>query len=82
MGLGAAASWALTNLAPKIPAGDYAPGFMIKHILKDLRLIQDSLKEDPLPGVTLAEELFKIVGRLEGGNLQGTTAMYRAYTGE
>ena len=81
-GTGAASSWALTNLAPKIPVGDYAPGFMIKHILKDLRLVQETLKEDTLPGVTLAQELFKIVGRLEGGNLQGTQAMYRAYQGE
>lgn len=75
---GAAGSWALSHLASKAAASDFAPGFMIKHILKDLRLVQESASET-LPGVTLANRLFKKVSELENGAEQGTQAMLRAY---
>lgn len=79
---GAAGSWALSNLGLKVAHGDFEPGFMIKHILKDLRIIQETLNSDPdLPGTELADQLFKIVKELDqglGGN-QGTQAMIRAY---
>src|SRR5690606_1758762 len=35
---GAGGSWMLENLGPKMVAGDYEPGFMVKLKLKDLRL--------------------------------------------
>lgn len=78
---GAAGSWALSNLGAKIAESDFAPGFMIKHILKDLRLVQESLADTDidLPGVKLSDRLFKIVQDL-GGAEQGTQAMIRAYT--
>ena len=79
---GAAGSWALTNLGPKAIAGDYEPGFMIKHILKDLRLVQEIAEDkDLLPGVELADRLFKLVEKLDDGkgSVQGTQAMIRAY---
>ena len=80
---GAAGSWALSNLGPKIVASDFQPGFMIKHILKDLRLVQESLKASgqQLPGVEMSDRLFKIVKELDGGmgGEQGTQAMIRAY---
>lgn len=74
---GAAGSWALSNLGPKIVAADLAPGFMIKHILKDLRLIQETGAN--LPGVELADRLFKMVENMDHGAKQGTQAMIRAY---
>lgn len=78
---GAAGSWALSNLGPKIVASDLEPGFMIKHILKDLRFVQEivAASEENLPGVELADRLFKIVADLERGAEQGTQAMIRAY---
>ncbi len=76
---GAAGSWALSNLGPKIIAADLAPGFMIKHILKDLRLVQENLGELELPGLSLADRLFNIVQHLGNGD-QGTQAMSLAYT--
>lgn len=79
---GAAGSWALSNLGLKVANGDFEPGFMIKHILKDLRIVQEILASDPtLPGVELADKLFKIVQELDAGNggNQGTQAMIRAY---
>lgn len=80
---GAAASWALANLGPKIVQGDYAPGFTIQHILKDLRLARETLENagEGLPGVALANRLFQLVSELDGGEggKQGTQAMIRAY---
>ncbi|NEP15125.1 MAG: NAD(P)-dependent oxidoreductase [Symploca sp. SIO2C1] len=80
---GAAGSWALSNLGPKIAESDFQPGFMIKHMLKDLRLVQETLKQSAqqLPGVDMAEKLFKIVKELDNGTAgeQGTQAMIRAY---
>ena len=79
---GAAGSWALSNLGLKVANSDFEPGFMIKHILKDLRIVQETLNCDPaLPGTKLADYLFKIVQKLDQGlgESQGTQAMIRAY---
>jgi 3-hydroxyisobutyrate dehydrogenase len=80
---GAAGSWALSNLGPKIIQSDLAPAFSIKHILKDLRLVREIMQSGDrnLPGVELADRLFKIVGQLDRGEgkEQGTQAMIRAY---
>src|SRR5690606_13007166 len=35
---GAAGSWSLSNLAPRIIQGDYSPGFFIKHFIKDMKI--------------------------------------------
>ncbi|MGF1539268.1 MAG: NAD(P)-dependent oxidoreductase [Pleurocapsa sp.] len=75
---GAAGSWALSNLGSKVATSDFEPGFMIKHILKDLRLVRESLQNRDLPGVILANEKFETVREL-GGEQQGTQAMIRAY---
>ncbi len=82
-GSGAAGSWALSNLGPKIIESDYEPGFAIAHIIKDLRLVQEinQAAGGHIPGVELADRLFKMVQSMdhgEGGK-QGTQAMIRAY---
>jgi 3-hydroxyisobutyrate dehydrogenase len=80
---GAAGSWALENLGPKILAQDLQPAFMIEHILKDLRLVKETAQTagEILPGTDLAEALFKVVAELDEGKgiKQGTQAMIRAY---
>ncbi|HEY9866610.1 MAG TPA: NAD(P)-dependent oxidoreductase [Candidatus Obscuribacterales bacterium] len=79
---GAAGSWALSNLGLKVAEGDFEPGFMIKHILKDLRIVQETFNsESSLPGIELADQLFKRVKELDQGlgENQGTQAMIRAY---
>lgn len=82
-GTGAAGSWALSNLGPKIINSDLAPGFAIEHILKDLRLVRETneITGQNLPGVELADRLFKIVRDMDNGRgaKQGTQAMIRAY---
>jgi 3-hydroxyisobutyrate dehydrogenase len=80
---GAAGSWALENLGPKILQGQLEPAFMIEHILKDLRLVKETVHTsgEALPGTDLAESLFQIVAALDSGqgSKQGTQAMIRAY---
>lgn len=79
-GTGAAGSWALSNLGEKVATADFDPGFMIKHMVKDLRLVQESLDPDSnFPGIKLADDLFKAVQQLDQGSTQGTQAMIRAY---
>lgn len=82
-GSGAAGSWALNNLGMKVATGDYQAGFAIKHMLKDLRLVQEiSDREDlDLPAIALAMKNFKKVSQLDNGQSaeQGTQAMIRAY---
>ncbi|MEA5533943.1 NAD(P)-dependent oxidoreductase [Crocosphaera sp. XPORK-15E] len=80
---GAASSWALANLGPKIVTSDLAPGFAIKHLLKDLRLVQEIMAESQtnLPGVVLADGFLKEVAEMDNGEgkEQGTQAMIRYY---
>ena len=77
---GAAGSWALTNLAPRALAENYAPGFYVKHIIKDMRIALDSaaeLKLD-LPGLAEAKRLYEKVAT-HGWEECGTQALYRLY---
>jgi 3-hydroxyisobutyrate dehydrogenase len=60
VGAGAATSWAIQNLAPKVVARDFRPGFKIAHQQKDLRLVLEAADQAhlPLPGAALAHQLF------------------------
>lgn len=42
---GAAGSWQLTNMAPRVLKEDFAPGFYIKHFIKDMHIVQDVMNE-------------------------------------
>jgi 3-hydroxyisobutyrate dehydrogenase len=76
---GAAGSWALSNLAPRIIRGDFKPGFFVEHFLKDLGIIlEESRRMDlRLPGVELAERLYKEVAAL-GHSRSGTQSLILA----
>ena len=76
IGAGAAASWQLNNLGPKIIGGDYRPGFLIKLLRKDLRLIAEAARETktPLPGLSLVSTLFDAAAA-GGHELDGTQAL-------
>lgn len=58
---GAAGSWALSILAPRIVRGDFAPGFFVEHFLKDLAIVLEESRRMnlALPGVALAEQLYR-----------------------
>ncbi|MBV5260532.1 NAD(P)-dependent oxidoreductase [Synechococcus moorigangaii CMS01] len=76
---GAAGSWAIANLGHKITTHDFRPGFMVKHILKDLRLVNESLTAFELPGLAIATQKFQDTAQLAEALEQGTQAMFRAY---
>jgi len=75
---GAAASWQLANLGPKIADGDHAPGFMIDLVLKDLSLVAEASRQLKLPlsASALGEAYFRAVQSGGDGKL-GTQAMAR-----
>ena len=77
---GAAGSWAMTNLAPRALAENYAPGFYVKHILKDMRIALESAAEMKLdlPGLAGAKKLYDQVAA-RGWEDCGTQALYRLY---
>lgn len=76
---GAAGSWSLTNLAPRILQGDYEPGFYVEHFLKDMRIALDEARRMnlSLPGLALAEQLYLSVAA-QGGARKGTQALAMA----
>lgn len=78
---GAAGSAAMTVLAPRALKGDFAPGFYVKHFLKDLRLAleaAEAMKLD-LPGTKQAKALYDLVAA-RGWEDSGTQALFRLYT--
>jgi len=78
---GAAGSWAMTNLAPRALSGNFAPGFYVKHFLKDMRIALDAAAEMKLdlPGLACAKKLYDQVVA-HGWEDCGTQALYRLYT--
>ena len=77
---GAAGSWSLTNLAPRSLAGDFAPGFLVRHLVKDIRLARACAEESgiELPGLATAERLYEAV-MAQGWGDEGTQSLYRLY---
>lgn len=75
---GAAGSWALSNYAPRILAGDLAPGFAASHMLKDLRIaLGEALPLCELPGTITASHLFERLVECHPG--VGNHALIEAY---
>jgi 3-hydroxyisobutyrate dehydrogenase len=79
VGAGAASSWAILNLAPKILNRDFRPGFKVAHQQKDLRLALEAAEQQsiPLPGTSLVHQLFAAV-EAEGLDAEGTQALVKA----
>src|SRR5262245_48224461 len=75
---GAAASWQLSNLGPKILKEDFAPGFMVDLIQKDLRILLDAAGAAgaPLPATALLHQLFTSA-QAHGEGRQGTQILGR-----
>jgi len=73
---GAAGSWSLTNLAPRIIDNNFEPGFFVDHFVKDLGIALSESKRMGLsmPGLALAEQLYLTVQAQGLGN-RGTHAL-------
>lgn len=77
---GAAGSWTLENLVPRMIVEDYAPGFFIKHFLKDMKLALESAEQlnIKLPSLELAYKLYSILEE-NGYGEKGTQALIEYY---
>ena len=77
---GAAGSWSLSNLGPRMLKGDTAPGFYIKHFIKDMRIAIESAEEMhlELPGLKLAKRLYDELSA-RGMEDCGTQTIYQWY---
>ena len=80
IGSGAASSTQLNMLGPKMVQGDFAPGFMIEHLVKDLGI---SIAESEqmglhLPGLNQAKKLYDLLMTKELGR-SGTQALFKVY---
>ena len=80
IGGGAAASFSLSSYWPRITKGDTAPGFFVKHFVKDLGIVLEECKimGITLPGVELANKLYtELRDEVEGGGEMGTQALVK-----
>ncbi len=79
VGSGAASSWLLNNLGPRIVKKDYAPGFFVDHFIKDMEVAvkESELMGIDLPGLKLVKSLYEKASELGYGKL-GTQALFLA----
>ncbi|NOU92093.1 NAD-binding protein [Paenibacillus sp. LMG 31456] len=75
---GAAGSWSLSNLAPRIIAENFDPGFYVKHFIKDMGIALQAAEEMKLdmPGLSLAKSLYEQLAAI-GEENSGTQALYK-----
>src|SRR5947207_858123 len=79
VGGGAAASWSLNNLGPRIIDRNFEPGFFVEHFIKDMGIALDEAKRMglSLPGLALANQLYLAV-KAQGYGRKGTHALMLA----
>jgi 3-hydroxyisobutyrate dehydrogenase len=80
IGTGAASSFLLNNLGPRMVRGDYAAGFYVHHFIKDLGIALTEAEQMrlTLPGLSLAKQLYESLSA-QGHAHDGTQALYRLY---
>jgi 3-hydroxyisobutyrate dehydrogenase len=76
---GAAGSWSLTNYGPRMLSGDFAPGFVVDHFVKDMGIALAEAKRAnlSLPGLALAEQLY-VALQAQGHGRKGTHSLILA----
>lgn len=80
---GAAGSWSLSNLAPRMLNGNFEPGFYIKHFIKDMKIAIDEADQMGMevPGLSLAKSLYDQLVE-KGEENSGTQALYKYWKNE
>src|SRR5205823_8115326 len=76
---GAAGSWSLSNYAPRMLKGDFEPGFVVEHFVKDMgiALAEARRMKLSLPGLALAEQLY-VALTAQGKGRKGTQSLILA----
>ncbi len=79
VGSGAAGSWSLANLGPRIIDNNFDPGFFVEHFIKDMGIALDEAKRMnlSLPGLALAHQLYLAL-QAQGHGRDGTHALQLA----
>ena len=79
IGQGAAGSWSINNLGPRIVKGDYGSGFFVEHFIKDMgiALKEASAANLSLPGLALVHQLYMAL-KAQGRGRLGTQALMLA----
>ncbi|VFN03188.1 MAG: 3-hydroxyisobutyrate dehydrogenase [Candidatus Kentron sp. G] len=79
IGSGGAACWTLDNLAPRILARDFEPGFFVDHFIKDMEIaLAEAARMDlSLPGLALVNQLYRSL-KAQGKGHRGTHALVLA----
>ena len=78
IGKGAASSWSINILGRRIADGNYAPGFFIKHFVKDMGIALEEARRMglALPGLALVNQFYVAAMAMGWENL-GTQGLYR-----
>jgi 3-hydroxyisobutyrate dehydrogenase len=79
---GAAGSWSLSNLGPRIIAGNFDPGFFVEHFIKDMgiALAESKRMKLSMPGLALSHQLYLALAA-QGHGRDGTHALQLALAG-
>lgn len=77
---GASGSWSLERLGARISRGDFEPGFMVRLLQKDLRIVSELAAESGahLAGTPLARDLFSKC-EANGESEKGTQVVWRVF---
>lgn len=80
IGAGAAGSWQISNMAPRVLKGDFAPGFFVKHFVKDMKIVKEEIESrgGTLEMLDAVLELYKNMMEL-GYENDGTQALIKRY---
>lgn len=75
---GAAGSWSMSNLIPRVIKKDYSPGFFIKHFIKDMGIALEEAEKMNLhlPGLALAKTMYDSLA-IQGEENSGTQALIK-----
>lgn len=77
---GAAGSWQINHTAPRLLSGDFAPGFFIKHFIKDMHIVQEEMAQKDIH-LEMLSSVCKMYEKLaaHGEENNGTQALIHYY---
>lgn len=80
IGAGAAGSWQIANMAPRALRGDFAPGFFVKHFIKDMKIVRDESAQRGLE-LKMLDAVLGLYEQMAGIGLEndGTQALIKVY---
>lgn len=80
IGAGAAGSWQLSNMAPRALKGDLAPGFFVKHFIKDMKIVQQESRQKGVE-LEMLDSVLKMYEKMSemGMDNDGTQALIQYY---